>query len=261
MVYYIYRFSGGFVRSVTPRTKGNEIFTETKTCEKHIRYKIVNQKNTIKPGPMLDDMHQIHVHIMTLQRRYYRIYGPNISAYTMKKHITKLKQRTKPHWKQLPSQVAQDVALRPGKSYDAFFRNIGERNAGTTTRKVGLPHIKPRHKYNSMTFPQAGYKLEGNRIKINCIDTWFTFHKHRVVQGTIKTVIIKRDRKIGQWTATTKPCSDCGYHNKNLSLDDRQWTCPKCGSNHDRNINAAINIRQAGLDACGWSDNKTLSFW
>ena len=48
--------------------------------------------------------------------------------------------------------------------------------------------------------------------------------------------------QIGQWTPTTKPCSDCGHHNENLSLSDRQWTCPECGSHHDRDVNAAINI-------------------
>ena len=55
-------------------------------------------------------------------------------------------------------------------------------------------------------------------------------------------------RQVGQWTATTKPCSDCGHHNDNLSLSDRQWTCPECGSHHDRDVNAAINILRA---ACG----------
>ena len=54
-------------------------------------------------------------------------------------------------------------------------------------------------------------------------------------------------RQVGQWTATTKPCSDCGYHNENLTLSDRQWTCPECGSHHDRDINAAINILRAGI--------------
>ena len=34
----------------------------------------------------------------------------------------------------------------------------------------------------------------------------------------------------------------CGYPNENLSLSDRQWTCPECGSHHDRDVNAAINI-------------------
>ncbi|MCG9134055.1 transposase [Candidatus Poribacteria bacterium] len=54
-------------------------------------------------------------------------------------------------------------------------------------------------------------------------------------------------KQVGQWTATTKPCSDCGYTNENLSLSDRQWTCPDCGSHHDRDINAAINILRAGI--------------
>ena len=61
----------------------------------------------------------------------------------------------------------------------------------------------------------------------------------------LKYKCIKHTREflqVGQWTATTKPCSDCGHRNENLSLDDRQWTCPECGSHHDRDINAAINI-------------------
>ena len=55
-------------------------------------------------------------------------------------------------------------------------------------------------------------------------------------------------RQVGQWTATTKPCSDCGFHNETLTLNDRQWRCPECGSHHDRDINAAINILRAALD-------------
>ena len=53
--------------------------------------------------------------------------------------------------------------------------------------------------------------------------------------------------QMGQWTATTKPCSDCGFHNETLTLNDRQWICPDCGSHHDRDINAAINILRAGI--------------
>ena len=61
----------------------------------------------------------------------------------------------------------------------------------------------------------------------------------------LKYKCIKHKREfvqVGQWPPTTKPCSDCGYKNENLSLSDRQWTCPDCGSHHDRDINAALNI-------------------
>ena len=55
--------------------------------------------------------------------------------------------------------------------------------------------------------------------------------------------------KVGRWTATTKPCHRCGHHNANLTLSDRQWTCLECGCLHDRDVNAAINILQAGVPA------------
>ena len=67
----------------------------------------------------------------------------------------------------------------------------------------------------------------------------------------LKFKCLKHNRQclqVGQWTATTKPCSDCGHHNTNLTLSDRQWTCPECGSHHDRDINAAINILRAACD-------------
>lgn len=53
--------------------------------------------------------------------------------------------------------------------------------------------------------------------------------------------------QIDKWTPTTKPCSNCGYSNNNLSLKDRQWTCDQCDTTHDRDINAAVNILRAGL--------------
>lgn len=48
---------------------------------------------------------------------------------------------------------------------------------------------------------------------------------------------------IGQWTPSSKRCSHCKHYIKtNLTLSVRQWTCPECGTHHDRDINAAKNI-------------------
>ncbi len=366
---------------------------------KTFKYEFYHQCNIICIGNLLDDLYEVHVHLLLLQRRYYRMYGKYAGFGRICAHITMLKQRTKLHWNALPSQVIQQVAKRIHLGYDKFFGYLKAKKKGLSPRKVGKPKIKPRHKYNSLTFTQAGYEIIDNRIHIKCLDKSFTFWKHRKWTGTIKTITIKRDNvgdyylylscedsetseklpltgheagadfgmktfltlsdgikiespefykrmlnairsankalsrkqkgsnawyrakrhlarlhkkiaekrrdwffklalrlvhrydriaietlnldgmkrlwgrktsdlafgefsmilqwtcakygktllKAGQWTATTKPCSDCGHHNENLTLSDREWICPECGSHHDRDINAAKNILQAGI--------------
>ena len=53
--------------------------------------------------------------------------------------------------------------------------------------------------------------------------------------------------RIGQFEPSSKLCSVCGYHNSELTLKDREWTCPDCKTKHDRDINAAINIKKFAL--------------
>ena len=55
--------------------------------------------------------------------------------------------------------------------------------------------------------------------------------------------------RIDKWYPSSQLCAHCGYKNpdtKNLSI--RQWTCPKCGAHHDRDHNAAINIKNEGMN-------------
>ena len=55
--------------------------------------------------------------------------------------------------------------------------------------------------------------------------------------------------KIDKWYASSTICSNCGIKHKDIvsSLSIRKWTCPTCGCSHDRDINAAVNIRQQGI--------------
>lgn len=53
--------------------------------------------------------------------------------------------------------------------------------------------------------------------------------------------------RIGQFEPSSKLCNVCGYNNKELQLKDREWECPECYTKHDRDINAAINIKKFAL--------------
>jgi putative transposase len=64
---------------------------------------------------------------------------------------------------------------------------------------------------------------------------------------------------IDRFHPSSKTCSACGHLLASLSQSTRHWTCPSCGTRHDRDVNAAKNILAAGLaaarsdpgDACG----------
>jgi putative transposase len=64
---------------------------------------------------------------------------------------------------------------------------------------------------------------------------------------------------VDRWYPSSKTCSACGCVLAELSLSTRTWTCPSCGTRHDRDVNAAKNILAAGLavTACGGTVRRT----
>jgi putative transposase len=60
---------------------------------------------------------------------------------------------------------------------------------------------------------------------------------------------------IDQWFPSSKRCSCCGHTLSSLPLSVREWDCPECGAHHDRDINAAINIKAAGLAVLALGEN------
>ena len=356
---------------------------------KIFEYRLYNQKNLKLLWRHLDIPHEVHVHFIKLCRRYRQLYGIFPHRYQLSKHLTKLKHRTKPHWYGISNPALQDIIFRIDGGNQKFITR-------GNNKKIRPPKIKPRSKYRSITLTIAGgFKIEGNRIKINKLDKWFTFWKSRDFDGKIKQITIKKDsvghwylyvtveqesiqnevasmtgqaagidfnlkdylvlsngikiqnpeffkqkediireknkivsrkeedsknyhkarkdlakayvkianqrddwikkmarrlakdydiiftedlnlkgmkklwgkkvsdlsyskfllwlewmcKKFGRhfekrsrWTPTTKPCNKCGFINKELTLADRAWKCPSCGKDHDRDINAALNI-------------------
>ena len=63
---------------------------------------------------------------------------------------------------------------------------------------------------------------------------------------------------VDRWYASSKTCSKCRHVLDELRLDERYWTCPKCGACHDRDINAARNLLMEGLRQLAARDERDL---
>jgi putative transposase len=95
-------------------------------------------------------------------------------------------------------------------------------------------------------------------LKNHCLaraiaDMGFHEFRRQLIYKTVRRggMLIVADR----WYASSKLCSNCGYKLASLDLGTRQWTCPACRVDHDRDVNAAINLRGLAVSstviACG----------
>jgi len=93
-----------------------------------------------------------------------------------------------------------------------------------------------------------------NRHLARCVADmgFFEFRRQLEYKGQMRggTVVVA-DR----WFASSKTCSDCGNKLDVLPLAVREWMCPACGVVHDRDVNAAINLKNLAVSstvsACG----------
>lgn len=109
------------------------------------------------------------------------------------------------------------------KSYDIIC--LEDLNLSNISRRKGLRLGKSTYDNGFGMFREyLKYKLEDTRGKLVYIDKWYP---------------------------SSKRCNDCGYIYKDLKLKERSWICPGCGSIHNRDHNAALNIKEEGLRILG----------
>jgi hypothetical protein len=104
------------------------------------------------------------------------------------------------------------------------------------------------------TLNVAGMK-RGQRGEKTAGDVVFNAELHRTALGLFIDRVKRKAADTGtnfvgidRFEPSTKTCSHCGYVLPAIDLDTREWTCPECGTHHDRDINAAVNIRNKGIE-------------
>ncbi len=116
----------------------------------------------------------------------------SISLYETNKILTQWKKE-RPDLNRVHSQVLQNVQMRVDLAFKAFFRRV---KAG---ENPGYPRFKGKGRYDSITYKQSGFKLEGDRLHLSKIGD-VKIVLHRPVEGTIKTLTIRRSAT-GKWYA------------------------------------------------------------
>lgn len=117
-------------------------------------------------------------------------------------------KKDKPNLTDAFSQCLQNAQLRVDLAFKAFFRRVkgGE--------KPGFPRFRGFDRYDSFTFPQSGFRLIRNRIRLSKVGS-VKIRKHRNIEGIIKTLTIRRDA-VGKWWA----CFSCEVETKPMPKID-----------------------------------------
>lgn len=151
-------------------------------------FKLYQAGRNKKLHKQIDVACDIYNHCIALHRRYYRMFGKSLNVYALQKHLAKLKHTKRfLYWNKLGSQAIQNVTERIDRAYKLFFANL-KRHIRTAP-----PSFKAKRKYRSFTLKQtAGWKLlPGNELLIG--KQKYKYHKSRDIEGTVKTVTVKRD--------------------------------------------------------------------
>ena len=134
----------------------------------------------------LDRCRELYNAALQERRDAYRMVGKRLNYYDQANQLPDIKA-IREEYRDIHSQVLQDVLRKADKAYKAFFARCKH---GATP---GYPRYKGRNQFDSFTYPQGGHSLtHDSRVCLSKIGS-IKIKLHRQVKGTIKTVTIKRE--------------------------------------------------------------------
>jgi putative transposase len=168
-----------------------------------------------------------------------RVEGPKAS----RKHEKKLRR--------LNQELSRRQGARKGETKSKNFRK--------TQKKISRLHLKvsntradATHKLTTMLTGNYGLigiedlnvkgMMGNHRLARSVADMSFYEFRRQMLykaEATGSHVVVA-----DMWFASSKTCSACGWKAEGLSLQTREWECPACGASHDRDVNAAINLKR-----------------
>lgn len=170
--------------------------------------------------------------------------GENVSKYDNPKHLAKHEKNLKRKQKKLARkhkgsksrnkyrQVVAALYERVSNSRQDFLHKLSHKlvsdSQAVIVENLNVKGMVRNHKL-AKSISDAGW------------GTFTNFLAYKLERKGGKLVEIDR------WFPSSKLCSNCFYQVSEMPLDVREWTCPNCGADRDRDGNAAINIRAEGI--------------
>lgn len=142
----------------------------------------------------LENCRLLYNKLLEQRNLLYEFEEKSIGCYDQISYTNYLKDNEIVELKTVHSQVLQNVAIRVELAFQAFFRRI---KSGDTP---GYPRFKGYGRYDSFTYPQTGFKIIDNQIKLSKIGN-VDIKLHRPIEGTIKSCTIKRS-STNKWFIT-----------------------------------------------------------
>ncbi len=178
--------------------------------KKTYKYRLLGNKQTfVKADNWLMLCQRLYNVALEQRIGIYHQRKETISCYDQINQLPELRAEF-PEYREVGSQILQDVLERLDRAYKSFFRRVKNGNV-----KVGFPRFRSRDRYDSFTLKQTSWKLDDKYLTIRNVGR-FRLRLSRPIEGNIKTVTIRR--QAGHWYV----CFSCdGVPEKRLPESDK----------------------------------------
>jgi len=177
-----------------------------------------------------------------------------------------------------PKYLSKSIVRLQVLQRNASRKEKGSQNRKKANLKVALIHEKITHQRNDFLQKVSTRLISDNQTDTICVENlsvrnmvknhslaraitevgWSKFISMLEYKGKWygKNVI-----RIDPWFPSSKTCSNCGQVLGELDLSVREWTCGGCQATHDRDVNAAKNIRMKGIETGVGSSREPVESW
>jgi putative transposase len=163
---------------------------------KTFQYRIYpTKKQETRLNETLEECRWLYNHLLQRRKEVYEQEGLSLSLYQQQATLPLLKQE-RPSLATVHSQVLQNVAVRLDLAMKAFFRRVKEH-----AQDPGFPRFKGQNRYDSLTYPQSGFKMDEQGKWYASGIGHLKIVLHRPIRGKIKTLTIHRS-STDKWYAS-----------------------------------------------------------